>query len=237
MVYIGGAWDLLHAGDLSVLEQARALGDYLVVGVYGDPLASMLHVRETRRRGRKQRGGSNGSARDTDSEADCIDHTYPILSLQERVLSVLGCKYVSDVLLDAPYVLSSDLLASLNIRTVATYQAYRGDESSKGSSSDSHNSRKCGGQAGEEEGGEDGEGQENEEGADDPLRVPRERGMLRALQPVYRITGTCPPLSICQCACPFVCVAISMSVCLSVCAPACVPVCVPVFMCICLLTE
>jgi glycerol-3-phosphate cytidylyltransferase-like family protein len=44
--------------------------------------------------------------------------TYPIMSMQERMLSVLGCKYVSDVLMDAPYVLSDDMLSSLNISAV-----------------------------------------------------------------------------------------------------------------------
>jgi len=28
---------------------------------------------------------------------------FPIMNLHERVLSVLGCKYVDDVLIDAPY--------------------------------------------------------------------------------------------------------------------------------------
>ena len=30
----------------------------------------------------------------------------PIMTLHERVLSVLGCKYVDDVLIDAPYSIS-----------------------------------------------------------------------------------------------------------------------------------
>jgi hypothetical protein len=30
----------------------------------------------------------------------------PIMNLHERVLSVLGCKYVDDVLIDAPYVMT-----------------------------------------------------------------------------------------------------------------------------------
>jgi glycerol-3-phosphate cytidylyltransferase-like family protein len=34
------------------------------------------------------------------------------------MLSVLGCKYVSDVLMDAPYVLSSDMISALNISIV-----------------------------------------------------------------------------------------------------------------------
>lgn len=30
----------------------------------------------------------------------------PIMNLHERVLSVLGCKYVDDVLIDAPFVIT-----------------------------------------------------------------------------------------------------------------------------------
>jgi ethanolamine-phosphate cytidylyltransferase len=30
----------------------------------------------------------------------------PIMNLHERVLSVLGCKYVDDVLIDAPYAIT-----------------------------------------------------------------------------------------------------------------------------------
>jgi len=37
-VYISGCWDLLHVGHLWALEQARAMGDFLVVGVNTDDL-------------------------------------------------------------------------------------------------------------------------------------------------------------------------------------------------------
>lgn len=176
MVYIGGTWDLLHAGDLSVLEQARALGDYLIVGVYGDTLASALHTRETVRS--SARLGKAGSDSPDDSEISDMDHTYPILSMQERVLSILGCKFVSDVLIDAPYVLSSDLLSSLNICTVTT------DKICNNSSSNSHRSSENGIQTGEE-------GESRELNDVDALKVPRESGMLCAVQPSFRVTGVC----------------------------------------------
>ena len=38
--------------------------------------------------------------------------------LHERVLSVLGCRYVDDVLIDAPYEISSEMIASMNIDEV-----------------------------------------------------------------------------------------------------------------------
>ena len=72
------------------LKAAAALGDYVIVGVHSDRV-----VNETR--------GAN----------------YPILNMHERVLSVLGCKYVDDVLLDAPWTVTRDMIKSLKITVVA----------------------------------------------------------------------------------------------------------------------
>ena len=40
------------------------------------------------------------------------------MNLHERVLSVLGCRYVDDVLIDAPWVITPDMISSLNISKV-----------------------------------------------------------------------------------------------------------------------
>lgn len=45
---------------------------------------------------------------------------YPIISIQERVLMCLACKHVSDVVIGAPYVITEDLIKSLNISKVVT---------------------------------------------------------------------------------------------------------------------
>jgi len=42
----------------------------------------------------------------------------PLMNLHERVLSVLGCKYINDVLIDAPLEISPDMIASLKITEV-----------------------------------------------------------------------------------------------------------------------
>jgi ethanolamine-phosphate cytidylyltransferase len=42
----------------------------------------------------------------------------PLLNLHERVLSVLGCKFVDDVLIDAPYVITLEMIASLKLSQV-----------------------------------------------------------------------------------------------------------------------
>ena len=36
IIYTYGAWDLLHPGHIKLLKRARALGDYLIVGVVGN---------------------------------------------------------------------------------------------------------------------------------------------------------------------------------------------------------
>jgi len=65
-------------------------GDFLIVGLHTDPIVN-------------QYKGSN----------------YPIVNLHERVLSVLACKYVSEVVIGAPYVVTADLLEHFNVAAVA----------------------------------------------------------------------------------------------------------------------
>lgn len=64
---------MFHAGHVAILKRAREFGDYLIAGVHGDEVVNA------------QRGLN-----------------MPIMNLNERVLSVLGCAYVDDVLIDAP---------------------------------------------------------------------------------------------------------------------------------------
>lgn len=49
---------------------------------------------------------------------------FPLLNLHERVLSVLGCRFVDDVLIDAPYTVSQEMIASLNISEVVHGTVY-----------------------------------------------------------------------------------------------------------------
>ncbi|CAM9345274.1 unnamed protein product, partial [Ascophyllum nodosum] len=86
VVYIDGAWDMFHAGHVAILKQAREYGDYVIAGVHSDEVVNA------------QRGLN-----------------MPIMNLNERVLSVLGCAYVNDVLIDAPLHITREMIASLNI--------------------------------------------------------------------------------------------------------------------------
>ncbi|CAJ1453417.1 unnamed protein product [Effrenium voratum] len=89
VIYVDGAWDMFHCGHVSLLRKAKSLGDLLIVGVHADAAVN-------------RHRGSN----------------YPIMNMQERVLSVLGCRYVDDVLLDAPWQVTREMIATLRISAV-----------------------------------------------------------------------------------------------------------------------
>ncbi|XP_047950532.1 ethanolamine-phosphate cytidylyltransferase-like [Salvia hispanica] len=89
IVYIDGAFDLFHAGHVEILKSARALGDFLLVGVYPDQTVSELR-------------GSR----------------YPLMNLHERSLSVLACRYVDEVIIGAPWEVTKDVITTFNISLV-----------------------------------------------------------------------------------------------------------------------
>ncbi|XP_044737621.1 ethanolamine-phosphate cytidylyltransferase [Chrysoperla carnea] len=89
IVYVDGAFDLFHVGHLDFLEKARAEGDYLIVGLHTDPVVNRYK-----------------------------ESNYPIMNLHERVLSVLACKYVSEVVIGAPYKITKNLLDHFNVHIV-----------------------------------------------------------------------------------------------------------------------
>jgi len=89
VIYIDGAWDMFHCGHIAILEAAKKRGDYLIVGIHGDAVVN------------RERG-----------------YNLPLMNLHERVLSVLGCKFVDDVLIDAPQLITPQMVQSLNINEI-----------------------------------------------------------------------------------------------------------------------
>lgn len=89
VVYVAGAFDLFHVGLLDFLEQARKHGDYIIVGLHTDEEVNRYK-------------GSN----------------FPIMNLHERVLSVLACRYVNQVIIGAPYDVSKDIIDQFKIDVV-----------------------------------------------------------------------------------------------------------------------
>lgn len=89
IVYAAGAFDLFHIGLLDFLEAAKNEGDYLIVGLHTDQVVNRYK-------------GSN----------------YPIMSLHQRVLSVLACRYVDQVIIGAPYKVTTELLEQFKVDLV-----------------------------------------------------------------------------------------------------------------------
>ena len=86
-VYVDMVADLFHYGHVELLRQARALGDYLLVGVHSDELV-LAHKRK------------------------------PILTMEERVACISACRYVDEVLPDAPWATDRDWIEKHNIQVV-----------------------------------------------------------------------------------------------------------------------
>ena len=64
--------DLFHYGHVEFLKRARALGDYVLVGLHNDEVLE-AHKRK------------------------------PVLTMEERITSVAGCRWVDEVIPNAPW--------------------------------------------------------------------------------------------------------------------------------------
>ncbi|GAB2267424.1 Ethanolamine-phosphate cytidylyltransferase [Dionaea muscipula] len=89
VIYIDGAFDLFHVGHVEILKITQQLGDFLLVGIYTDQIVSKI------------RGAQ-----------------YPLMSLHERTLSVLACRYVDEVIIGAPWEVTKDMITTFNISLV-----------------------------------------------------------------------------------------------------------------------
>lgn len=99
IVYVDGGFDLFHVGHIHVLRKARELGDYLIVGLYEDETINRLR-------------GKN----------------YPIMNLNERMLGLLSCRYVDEVVLGVPLVITEELLNNFHISLVVCGDGVKKEE-------------------------------------------------------------------------------------------------------------
>ena len=87
--------DLFHSGHVEFFKKARAFGDYLLVGIHADEVL--------------------------------ISHDYkkgkPILTMEERVNIVGACRFVDEVLPNAPFIIDRPWIDEHNIEIVV-----RGDD-------------------------------------------------------------------------------------------------------------
>jgi len=91
IVYVTGAFDLFHVGHLDFLEEVYKLfpSTFIIVGLHTDQEVN------------RYRGANN-----------------PIMNLNERTLSVLACRYVSEVVIGAPYTVDENLMKHFNVDLV-----------------------------------------------------------------------------------------------------------------------
>ncbi|XP_076272545.1 ethanolamine-phosphate cytidylyltransferase-like isoform X1 [Rhynchophorus ferrugineus] len=94
IIYVDGSFDLFHGGHVDFLEKALQQGTYLIVGLHSDE--------EVRRRKGPQ---------------------YPLINLLQRAMNVLSYRYVSNVILDAPYQITEQLMEEYKIDLVIHGQA------------------------------------------------------------------------------------------------------------------
>jgi ethanolamine-phosphate cytidylyltransferase/choline-phosphate cytidylyltransferase len=100
-VYVDMVADLFHYGHIAFLKKARAFGDYLLVGIHAD--AVLVSYKKGK----------------------------PILTMEERVASAAGCRYVDEVLPDAPFVIDEAWIEKHDIQLVV-----HGDDFSQGQTLD-----------------------------------------------------------------------------------------------------
>ncbi|GAB1224576.1 hypothetical protein ENUP19_0207G0020 [Entamoeba nuttalli] len=89
VIYIDGSFDLLHAGHYELFRKAHELGTYLIVGIYEDHTINEYK-------------GMN----------------YPILNIGERVMSLLACRYIDNVIIGAPRGVTSEMIEKMHIDVV-----------------------------------------------------------------------------------------------------------------------
>lgn len=89
VIYVAGCFDLFHPGHVDFLRAARCRGDYLIVGIYDDETVRRLK-------------GKN----------------FPMMTLHERVMTLLGCKFINEVIMGAPYKINDELITYFNINLV-----------------------------------------------------------------------------------------------------------------------
>ena len=94
-VYAEMVADFFHSGHVEFFKKARTLGDYLIVGIHSDEVL----ISNDYKKGK------------------------PILTMEERVNSVEACRFVDEVLPNAPFIIDRPWIDEHNIEMVV-----RGDD-------------------------------------------------------------------------------------------------------------
>ncbi|CRG95183.1 ethanolamine-phosphate cytidylyltransferase, putative [Plasmodium gallinaceum] len=89
VVYVDGSFDIFHIGHLKILENAKKLGDFLLVGMHDDDVV------------RRMKG-----------------KYFPVVTLLERTLNVLAMRVVDDVVIGAPWIITESFIKRFHIDVV-----------------------------------------------------------------------------------------------------------------------
>ena len=89
VVYLDGVFDMFNASHVRCIKAAKALGDFLYVGIHSDELC-------------RSKWGSS----------------FPIMDLHERALCVLSNKFVDEVVLGAPWEVDTTTMRVLKLDVV-----------------------------------------------------------------------------------------------------------------------
>merc|ERR1712128_246998 len=91
VIYVSGAFDLLHVGHVDFLEKVSKMypSTFVIVGLHTDQEVNRYR-------------GEN----------------HPIMNLHERTLSLLACRYVSEVVIGAPFTMDDQMMKHFKIDLV-----------------------------------------------------------------------------------------------------------------------
>lgn len=78
-IYVDMVGDLFHRGHVELLKAARSLGDYLIVGVLSDSVATAYK-------------------------------RCPIMTMDERLSVIQACRFVDEVIPEAPFVVTGEFM-------------------------------------------------------------------------------------------------------------------------------
>jgi len=84
-------------GHVEILKSAKAQGDFLIVGLHSD-----IDIQAYRSRRLNLGIGA--------------PQMFSVMNVGERAINLLSCKYVDDVILDAPLIPTADFFGALSIR-------------------------------------------------------------------------------------------------------------------------
>lgn len=171
IVYVVGGFDLFHFGHMRLLKLAREIipNAYVIAGVCYDAVINK-HKHDT---------------------------NYPIMNLNERVLGVLSCRYVDEVIMGVPYDVNDELIEKLAINYVVVgsvhdrvdiYHAPAHNKEDGGFPNEPSSTTAAGGVGARSGSGEIASAGHSPTSTEEPYAAARKRGILRQVDTLCDLT-------------------------------------------------